>query len=82
MYEEAESLNEIAIYNFDDAKVRFICEQSYIPETMQLDRIDCNADPRLTPHNFGLMQTLLEASLLFHFLGGWQANVQLILIKK
>jgi hypothetical protein len=45
-------------------------KKSYKPETKQLDQIDCNADPKLSHHNFGLMQILVEVSPLFHFLGG------------
>lgn len=44
-------------------------KQSYKPETKQLDQIDCNADPKLSHRNFGLMQILVEVSLLFYFLG-------------
>lgn len=42
---------------------------SYKPETKQLDQIDCSADLKLSRHNVGLMQILVEVSLLFHFLG-------------
>lgn len=68
MNEEAEYFKRNNYLKFLTCRSANGCKQSYKPETKQLDRIDCNADPKLSHHNFDLMQILVEVSLLFYFL--------------